>query len=103
MKNFISFVFLTALLVSPNYSLALSSKDILVSKSYLKFVNQKPQSSYIKYVRSGLNSKTDIIKGLATLILYKHFGNKYFRFLTKNFSLNKKHVNFQRNQRGVVK
>lgn len=98
MKKLISLVLLALMFLLPIASSAISSKDILVAKSYLKFIKQKPQGSYIKYLKLGLKSKTNLIRGLSSIILYKHFGNIYLPDLKRSFTL-KKHADYQRNKR----
>lgn len=81
----------------------LSKKDALIGNRLLSFVKSKPVSKNFVFCQLALKSKTELIRGIAALVLFKHYGKSYNSFIDEHFTLNKKKIKFDRAKRHLIK
>jgi hypothetical protein len=92
------------LAVQPLYSTdkAFSAREILTINSLSRYIDSKPQSLGLKYLKSALKSNNSSIRGLAALIYFKYSGKGSYGLLKRNFTLNTEVSGYSKNKRSLV-
>ena len=107
MNHLIKKLILTILLLlamQPLYSAdnLFSSREILTINSLSRYIDSKPQSLGLKYLKSALKSNNASIRGLAALIYFKYSGKGSYGLLKRNFTLNHEVSGFLKDKRSLI-
>ncbi len=106
MKNLIKILMCFLLLnfsVGKTYALSLVEKEVLFLNSISRFLDSKPEGQPMKLLEKALVSKNPLVKGLGSLILYRHFGRQFKRIFQTSFTLNSKIDAYRREERKFIK
>lgn len=83
--------------------MSLVEKEVLFLNSIGRFLDAKPEGQSMKMLEKALLSKNPLLKGVGSLILYRHFGRQFKRVFQTSFTLNGKVDAYQREERKFVR
>ena len=84
-------------------SLQLEVSQVKLINSLSRFIDHVPEGQGLKMLEKCLESDNTILKGFASLILYKHFSSKYEDIFLHKFTLNTSLNNFKHKEESLIK
>lgn len=108
MKNLIRqliFFIFTGILLSctPAFSISLSGEEVVLMNELKVYLDQRPEGNSIRLLQQSLKHKNPAVKGLVSLILYKHFGRKFRNLVLRNFTCNLEVDKFEQAERKLIR
>lgn len=106
MKKLIKLVLFLLCVFAPvqnAFAVTLTPTEVLYLNSIGRFIDTKPEGSSIKQLERALKSSNLCVKGIGSLILYKHYGRAFRRVFLTSFTLNQEIGKFARKDRKYIK
>jgi len=110
MKNLIKPLITAALLVnmllifsSPAVALTLSEREVRLMNGICGYLDHKPEGPALRPIEIAMKSSNPALRGLAALILFRHYGDTFRAQLLRNFTLNQSVERFAVEKKTLVK
>lgn len=84
-------------------ALALTPIEIKLMNDISRFIDAKPEGQALRFFEHAIKSDSVALKGLASLILVKHYGRRFQALFLRNFTLNQANDNFAQDRKVLVK
>ena len=68
----------------------MTSAEVKLANDIALYIDQKPDEQAMKFCEYAINSESVVLRGLAVMILSKHFGDSYHSAFLKNYTVNPK-------------
>lgn len=93
MKKLIKLVLPTLLLAfyfsaCPVAAVSLSDSEVRLMNGLAAFIDRKPEGQALRLIESAMKSQNPALRGMAAIILFKHYGENFRARLLRNFTLN---------------
>ena len=105
MKRLYKFIFCFcawAFVSVPVFALNDTGADVKLMNDISKYIDEKPDVQAVNFCEHALQSNSIPLKSLASVILFKHFGDKYKSDFRKNFTIKKEIGNFEQDKQIFV-
>lgn len=105
MKRLYKFIFCFcawAFVSVPVFALNVTGADVKLMNDISKYIDEKPDVQAVNFCEHALQSNSIPLKSLASVILFKHFGDKYKSDFRKNFTIKKEIGNFEQDKQIFV-
>lgn len=100
----VAFLILAAFLYTDHASaLTMSEGEVRLLNGISHFIEQKPEGSALRLIESAMRSPNPSLRGLAAIILFKHYGGNFRAQLLRNFTLNPEKDSFAAEKKVLVK
>jgi len=73
---------------APIMALALSEHEVRMINGLCSFLDNKPEGAALRSIETAMKSENPALRGLAALILFRHYGESFRGQLLRNFTLN---------------
>jgi len=110
MKNSIKIRFAAILLVamllicsSQVFSITLSEREVRLMNGICGYLDSKPEGQDLRPIEAAMKSSNPALRGLAALILFRHYGDTFRSQLLRNFTLNQSVERFAADKKTLVK
>ncbi|MBU1108567.1 MAG: hypothetical protein KKB51_17965 [Candidatus Riflebacteria bacterium] len=84
-------------------ALTLNEGELRLLNGISRFIDQKPEGSALRLIESAMKSQNPCLRGLAAIILFKHYGESFCGQLLRNFTLNQEKESFEAENKVLVK
>lgn len=98
----LQFVFTLFFAISA-YALALQPDQVLLMNSMARYFDARPEGPALRELQAAIKSENPALRGLAAIVLYKHFGKRFQALLLRNFTLNLEIDQFKQEKSVLVK
>jgi len=108
MKNLIKWLVplvFTGILLScaPAFSLALNREEVALMNELKVYFDQKPEGNTIRVLQQSLKHANPAVRGLVSLIFYKHFGRRFRNLVLRNFTCNREIDDFEQAEKIMIR
>jgi hypothetical protein len=87
--NILLLVLFFSAVANTGMALSLSAIEMLTMNNISRYLDLKPEGQSLRDLEHALQSENPALKGLASIILYKHHGRRFKALLLRNFTLNR--------------
>lgn len=84
-------------------AVSLTSTEVKLANDISLYLDQKPDEQALKFCKYAIKSESVVLRGLAIVILNKHFGNYYRAAFLKSYTINPKNDDFVFDKKVTVK
>lgn len=102
-KNCILLILLALFSPLCSEAVSLTSAEVKLANDIALYIDQKPDEQAMKLCEYAINSESVVLRGLAVMILNKHFGDSYRSAFLKNYTVNTKNDDFTSDKKVTVK
>lgn len=105
-KSLIAAVLLVNLLLagaSSAFAITLSEREVRLMNGISIFLDRKPEGPALRPIETAMKSSNPALRGLAALILFRHYGDAFRSQLLRNFTLNQSVERFAADKKTLVK
>lgn len=89
--------------LAPAYATNVSGADIRLMNELSAFIDEEaPQGRSLRTCEEALKNNSAPVKGLAAIILYKHYGDRYKKPFEESFSLNHTKYGFEQGKKIMI-
>lgn len=69
-------------------AISLTDNEVKLINGIAAFIDRKPEGQSLRLIESAMRSQNVALRGMAALILFKHYGESFSAQLLRNFTLN---------------
>ncbi|HAE41134.1 MAG TPA: hypothetical protein DCG57_21240 [Candidatus Riflebacteria bacterium] len=84
-------------------AISLTDKEVKLINSIAVFIDRKPEGRALRLIESAMRSSNVALRGMAALVLFKHYGESFRGQLLRNFTLNPANDSFAVEKTVLVK
>jgi len=110
MKNLIKSWFAVTILVGMLFAVSARAAAVTLSEPEVRMMNRisayldiKPEGQSLRQVETAMKSRNPVLRGMAALILFRHYGESFRGQLLRNFTLNQAVNHFAAEKKVLVK
>lgn len=85
------------------HALSLTSNEIKQLNDVSRFIDQKPEGQVLRIFERAIKSDSVALKGLASIILVKHYGKRFQGLFLRHFTLNPANDSFLQDKKVLIK
>lgn len=101
-KTALLFAFFTLFSASA-YALSLSADEAVLMNNIVKFVDTRPEGPGLRQIQLAVSSKNVALQGMASIVLFKHYGRRFQSRFLRSFTLNRRVGMFEQGKKILVK
>ncbi len=84
-------------------ALTLSQGEVKLMNGISVFIDHRPEGQSLRLIESAMKSSNPALRGMAALILFRHYGDSFRAQLLRNFTLNRNNDRFATEKKVLVK
>ncbi len=107
MKNLIKTIVLCCAVLfaaaAPLAAASLSPGEVIMVNSLSRFIDVKPEGQGLLQLQAAMRLQNPVVSGLASAVLFKHYGRKFQKAFLRSFTLNQSVFAFERSDPTVIR
>ena len=87
----------------PLTAVSLSPGEVIMVNSLARFIDVEPEGQGLLQLQAAMRLKNPVVSGLASAVLFKHFGRKFQKAFLRSFTLNQSVSDYESSDPTVVR
>lgn len=85
------------------YALTLQPDQVVMMNNMARYFDTRPEGPALRELQTAIKSDNPALRGVAAIVLYKHYGKRFQALLLRNFTLNPELDQFRQEKVVMVK
>lgn len=98
----IAMLFLLLVPVS-GHALSLTRYEVKLLNEISRYIDYKPEGQVLRIFERAIKNESVVLKGLASIILVKHYGKRFQGLFVRNITMNQANDSFQQDKKILIK